>query len=144
MDAKGCFTQDKYLAGRSLREIEKVIGFQEGRLSHGGLVVALTQLPGRGQFRCVGYTNVSMHNFQMPKDLDPSVLEKNAIEAWQLTGRNRLVKVLPTTRHDPGLHPDVQYPHANGIPQWDVSVELPCIVAGNLSDYPEGIYRPQY
>ena len=144
MDAKGCFTQDKYLAGRTLREIEKVIGFQEGRLSHGALVVALSQLPRKGEFRCVGYTNVSMHNFQMPKGLDPDVLERNAMEAWELTGRNRLVKVLPTIQHNLGLDPDVQYPHANGIPQWDVLIKLPCVVGGKLSDYPEGIYRPQY
>lgn len=144
MDAKGCFTQDKYLAGRSLREIEKRIGFREGRLSSGGYIVALTQLPIRGQFRCAGYTNVSLHNFEMPKDLDPKILEKNASEVWELTGPNRLVKVIPTIPHNPGLDPDEQYPHGDGIPQWDVLVKLPCFEAGKLSGYPEGIYRPQY
>lgn len=142
MNAKGCFTQEKFVAGRNLREIETILGFAEHRLRNGGIVVALTQLPCRGQFRCAGYTNVSLHNFEMPTGLDPRVLERNAMEQWQLTGLNRLVKVIPNIGHDPGLNPDDQYPHAKGAPQWEVQVELPCIVAGVLSNYPEGTYRP--
>jgi hypothetical protein len=142
MEAKGCFTQDKFIAGRSLNEIEKNLGFKEGRLSKGGIVVALIQLPRRGQFRVAGYTNVSLHNFEIPSGLDPNVLEKNAIENWELMGPNRLVKVLPTIGHDESLDPDIQYPHARGVPQWDVLVKLPCVVVGTLADYPAGIYRP--
>jgi len=144
MEEKGCFTQDKYIAGRSLKEIESILGFQERRLSKGGFVVALSQLPRKGQFRVAGYTNVSLHNFEMPKNLDPNVLEKNAIGQWELTGSNRLVKVVPAIKHNESLDPDIQYPHARGVPQWDVLVKLPCTVVGTLSVYPEGIYRPQH
>ena len=145
MKAKGCFTQDKFLAGRTLREIEKRLGFQEGRLSKGGIVVALIQLPQKGEFRVAGYTNVSLHNFRMPPGLDPDVLERNAMEQWQLTGRNRLVKVIPRIPHDKGIEADTQYPHADGVPQWEVLVEQPCVEAGQpLSGYPDGIYQPRY
>jgi hypothetical protein len=142
MEASGCFTQEKFIAGRSLKDIEKNIGFEEGRLAKGGIVLALTRLPRKGEFRVAGYTNVSLHNFEFPDGLDPNVLEKNAMEQWQLQGLDRLVKVVPTITHDPRKAPDMQYPHARGIPQWDVLVKLPCIVAGNLSNYPDGIYRP--
>jgi len=141
-DAKGCFTQDKFLAGRSLRDIEKNIGFQEGRLAQGGIVIALLRLPRKGEFHVAGYTNVSLNKFVMPGGLDAAVLERNAMEQWELTGRNRLVKVLPTIRHDPNLLPEIQYPHARGIPQWDVLVNLPCVVVATLAGYPDGIYRP--
>ena len=141
-NAKGCFTQDKFLAGRSLRDIEKNIGFREGRLAQGAIVIALTRLPRKGEFRVAGYTNVSLNKFAMPGGLDPAVLERNAMQQWELTGRNRLVKVLPTIRHDPNMLPEIQYPHARGIPQWDLLVDLPCVVTAALSGYPNAIYRP--
>ena len=144
MNARGCFTLDKFLAGRNLKEIEERIGFRKGRLSKGGIVVALSRLPGKGEFKVAGYTNVSLHNFVMPGGLDPNVLEKRAMEVWELTGGNRLLKVIPAIAHDPKLDPDEQYPHARGIPQWNVTTELPCFVAATLSDYPDGTYRPKY
>ncbi len=140
--AKGCFTLDKFIAGRSLREIERNLGFEEGRLAHGGYVVALSQLPGKGEFEVAGYTNVSLHRFQMPGGVDVDVLKRNAMELWELKGGNRLVKVIPTIRHDPRKDPDEQYPHARGVPQWQVTVELPCFVVTTLSGYPDGIYKP--
>lgn len=143
-NAKGCFTLDKFLSGKSLKDIEMNIGFQEGRLAQGGIVIALIRLPQKGEFRVAGYTNVSLNNFVMPGGLDPAVLERNAMEQWELAGRNRLVKVLPTIRHNASLPPEIQYPHARGIPQWDVLVDLPCVVAATLSGYPDGVYRPQY
>ena len=140
--ARGCFTLDKFIAGRTLKEIEKNLGFEEGRLARGGVVLALSQLPQKGEFEVAGYTNVSLHRFQMPAGLDVDVLKRNAMEMWELTGRNRLVKVVPTILHDPQKDPDEQYPHARGVPQWKVTVELPCFVAATLSGYPDGIYRP--
>jgi hypothetical protein len=145
MQEKGCFTQDKFIAGRSLEEIEKILGFAKGRLSAGGVVVALIQLPQKGQFRVGGYTNVSLDRFKMSPDLDPNVLEKNAMQQWELKGRNRLVKVVPTVPHDPSVPSHIQYPHAYGAPQWEVLVPLPCILAGPpLAGYPKGIYQPAY
>jgi hypothetical protein len=144
LEQKGCFTQDKFIAGRSLREIEKILGFKEGRLSRGGYVYALTRLPAKGEFKVAGYTNVSLHRFQMPSGLDPKVLERNAMEQWKLTGRDRLVKVVPVIEHDKSLGDDEQYPHAYGAPQWVVLKYLPCIVAGNLDSYPDGVYTPKY
>jgi len=143
MKARGCFTQDKFIAGRSLKEIETNIGFREGRLSQGGIVLALTQLPMKVQFHVAGYTNVSLHNFVIGNGLDANVLERNAMAQWELTGPNRLVKVLPAIPYEPGLDPDEQYPRARGIPQWLVLVEMPCIVAGVLSTYPKEFIGPQ-
>lgn len=140
--ARGCFTLDKFIAGRTLREIEKNLGFEEGRLAQGGYVVALIQLPGKRDFDLGGYTSVSMHHFRMPGGLDVDVLKRNVMEIWKLAGENRLVKVIPTIRHDPAKHPDQQYPHARGVPQWDIKTELPCVVVATLTAYPDGVYRP--
>jgi hypothetical protein len=37
----GCFTKEKFIAGRSLGEIERILGFHAGRLAHGIVVAAL-------------------------------------------------------------------------------------------------------
>jgi hypothetical protein len=144
MNARGCFTQDKFIAGKTLRDIEKILGFKEGRLSRGGYVYALTRLPKKGEFRVAGYTNVSLHNFSMPTGLDPHVLERNAMEQWELTGRNRLVKIIPIVPHDKTMTDDEQYPHAWGAPQWVILSELPCTPAGDLGTYPDGVFTPRY
>lgn len=144
MEAKGCFTQDKFIAGRTLTQIEKILGFKERRLARGGYVYALTRLPLKGEFKVAGYTNVSLHRFQMPGGLDQDVLEKNAMEQWELKGRNRLVKVVPLIPHDRTMGDDDQYPHAYGAPQWVVLKELPCTIAGDLGVYPDGVYSPRY
>jgi hypothetical protein len=43
----GCFTHEKFIAGRSLIEIERILGFHSGRLASGIVVVALQELPDR-------------------------------------------------------------------------------------------------
>lgn len=141
MEAKGCFTLDKFIHGRSLSEIERILGFQRGRLSQGGQVLALMRLPSKDEFRLAGYSNVSLNRFVMAGGLDIDVLKRNAIETWELTCPNRLVKVAPTIPHNPKLKPKVQYPDAAGAPQWDVLTSLPCVVLGTLSGYPDGVYR---
>jgi hypothetical protein len=137
----GCFTQEKFIAGRKLREIEKAIGFHEGRLSKGGIVFAFLGLPEVDQFDVAGYSMVATHRFVLSPGLDAKVLKANARKGWSLAGPDRLVKVCPTVGHDSGMNPDVQYPHAHGIPQWVLKVTLPAKVTALLSDYPEGVYR---
>ena len=41
----GYFTQDKFLAGRTLSEIERALGYQKGRLAHGAFFAVLMELP---------------------------------------------------------------------------------------------------
>ena len=144
MQAKGCFTQDKFIAGKSLREIEKNLGFKQGRLAQGGYVYTLTRLPEKNEFRVAGYTNVSLHNFTMPGNLNEDVLKRNVMEVWEVKGRNRLVKVVPIIPHDSKMPNDEQYPHARGVPQWVITKELPCTLAGELGAYPDGVYTPKY
>jgi hypothetical protein len=40
LPVSGCFTKEKFIAGRTLAEIEQILGFHAGRLSTGMAVVA--------------------------------------------------------------------------------------------------------
>jgi hypothetical protein len=140
ISVSGCVTQEKFIAGRTLREIEKIIGYHQGRLSHGGVIAVLVQLPEIQQFDIAGYSNVAKHNQTSPTGLDIEKLKAQAKATWSLAGPIRLIKILPTTRHDGNLNPDFQYPNGLGAPQWEVKVSLWAKVSALLNDYPNGRY----
>ena len=54
------FTSEKWFRGRSLSEIEVLVGYRAGRLSTlGASVYGFTQVPDYWEFELAGYTNVS-------------------------------------------------------------------------------------
>lgn len=46
IEVRGCITQERYIKGRSLAELERLLGFQKGRLDNGIVVATLIQLRG--------------------------------------------------------------------------------------------------
>ena len=136
----GCVTQEKFIAGRTLSEIEKIIGFHPGRLSRGVTVAVLIELPQLDQFDLAAYSNVATHRLTPPVGLDIAKLKVNARATWSLLGPGRLVKVLPEIRHDASVDPDMQYPPGHGAPQWRIKTPLKARVSGILSDYPNARY----
>lgn len=144
IDVSGFVTQDKFIAGRTLAEMERILGFHEGRLVKGVVVVALLELPSAREFDLAGYSQVAAHRFEAPPGLDLGVLRGLVIGRWSTTGPNRLVKVLPTIRHDDALEPDEQYPPGQGAPQWSVHRGTPkrARVVAQVSAYPHGRYMP--
>ena len=136
----GCFTKEKFIAGRTLVEIERILGFRAGRLAHGMVVVALMELPAMDQFELAAYSNVATHRFKTPTDLNIEKIKAEAKASWATSGFERVVKVLPGTAHDPAMNPDVQYPPGQGAPQWISKVKLAAKVVGAVSGYPEARY----
>jgi hypothetical protein len=112
----GVPTKEKFIAGRTLTEIEKILGFHSGRLSGGITVVVLNELPSIQQFDVASYSNIATHRHQVPVGLDIDKIKAEAMKTWATTGFERLVKVLPAVRHDPALKPDIQYPPGHGAP----------------------------
>ena len=133
IEVRGCITQERYIKGRSLPELEQLLGFAKGRLDNGIVVAALIQLPNINQFELLGYTQIAEHNF---KDIDPKKLDVNKLkemvmkEVFTLVGNKRLVKVISNTPHNAKIDNDTQYPPGQGIPQWKLSTALPARVSG--------------
>jgi hypothetical protein len=137
---RGCFTQEKFIAGRRLDEIERLLGFHAGRFRTGVAVIALLTLPRKEQFDLGAYTMVPTHRGLKPAGLDIDKLKSNAIATWSVSGFERLVRVQPNTPHDPNLSPEVQYPAGRGVPQWILNTLLQGKVVGIVTDYPGGVY----
>jgi hypothetical protein len=138
---KGFFTKEKFVAGRTLRELEKALGYNPGRFSKGIIVLNLLQMPSKQDFSLAGYSNVAGHRWKEPTDLDVEKLKANAMQEWKLSGQDRLVKIWPNIPHDPSFDPDFQYPPGGGVPQWKSKVSLPAKVSGIVTQYPNGYYR---
>lgn len=138
---KGCITQERYIKGKKLPELERLLGFQKGRLNQGATIVALIQLPDINQFELLGYSQVAGHRFngESLKGLDVIKLKENVLkDGFTLAGTKRLVKIIPNTPHNDFLDNDDQYPPGSGIPQWRLTGKVSARVIATLK--PEEIY----
>lgn len=145
----GCITQDKFLRGRTLRQMEQNLGFHAGRLRDGAYVVALRELPRAQDFAFAGYSQVATHRTTPGIRLNEQVAKANVMAGWSLVGPGRLVKVLAAIRHNPDMELDAQYPPGHGVPQWDVlgphrgGRALSGRVVAVVRGYPHAVYQPQ-
>ena len=124
------------------KQIECILGFQSGRLARGVAVAAFLALPKIGEFELGAYSNVALHRHRQPAGLDPEKLKAEARASWMLAGFERLVKVLPVSRHDAALDPDAQYPPGSGAPQWIATAPIPAKVVAVVFGYPSERYIP--
>jgi hypothetical protein len=120
LSVQGYITQDKFLVGRRLSELELYLGFHCGRLALGATFVKLDRLPKEGEFELAAYSMTAAHKHSTPAGLDISKLKALAMSRWSLTGPDRLIKVFPLVRHDPSMDSDEQYPPGSGVPQWKI------------------------
>jgi hypothetical protein len=132
---KGCITQERYIKGKKLAELERILGFQKGRLDQGVTIVVLIQLPDINQFELSGYSQVAGHKFndESVKGLDVTKLKQNVLkDNFTLAGPKRLVKVIPDTPHNDILDNDTQYPPGLGVPQWKLTGKVSARVVAKL------------
>lgn len=140
---RGYITQDKFLLGQSLAELEKRLGFHPGRLAWGASVVRLERLPLPNEFQLAAYSMTAEHRHQGPTGLDIRKLKELARAVWSLQGGDRLIKILPVTPHNPHMGPDEQYPPGSGVPQWKiVGAGVPGAVVARI--LPGMRYLPRY
>lgn len=133
----GFVTQLKFLNGRTLLQIEGLLGFHGGRLAAGATIFALARLPNIEEFETQGYSQVAGHRHRPPAGLDPLALRKMAMRAWTLTGGDSLVKLTPQTQHNEAIANDAQYPPGRGVPQWKLTRLIPARVVAVLQQYNE-------
>jgi hypothetical protein len=137
----GYITQENFILGRTLGELERVLGFQFGRLRAGAAIARLSRIPAPEEFELAAYSNVAEHRFERPADLNLSKLKALVIDNWKSETRT-LVKVLPNTPHHPEMNSDQQYPPGLGAPQWKLTSRIPAVVVAILGNYPSQRYVP--
>lgn|GEM_PF-930276 len=120
---------------------EANIGYHHGRLSQGFKLLVLKVLPRPENFEFHGTTLRSGGRAGLPQSTEKADkaresvhdsilaergpdgyrdLQTRALSLATVTGPNRLVKVLPTARHDDDMEPSRQYPAGGGFLQWNL------------------------
>lgn len=138
---RGFVTKQKYLAGRSLLELESLLGFHAGRLANGATFAALDRSPQAQEFETRGYSQVADHRHATPAGLDMATIKRLAMAAWAPSGPDCLIKVMAVTAHDAGMKDDDQYPPGKGVPQWKLVAPIPATVIAVLGGHGD-VFRP--
>ena len=133
IEISGFVTKDKFVRGRSLGELERVLGYGTGRLSKGVIVAKPLALPGVGDFETRGYSQVAGHRYRPVAGVEYDVVRRIARDSWTLSGLDSLVKFIPMGAGD-------EYPPGEGVPQWLFTRKVPGTVVAIIVDYPEGHY----
>jgi hypothetical protein len=149
----GNFTKALYLRSQSAEELEARIGYGSGRLAQGWWLLFALERPAADNFEFGGYTHFSGSRIGPPalanarptveSDLEkvlggPAALQKRraaAVEELQLSGPDRLAKVLPVARGN-------EYPVGTGIFQCNIPRPIRCRVAAFVP--PGGRYLGMY
>lgn len=141
LETRGYITKLKFIAGRDLQYLERILGFHTGRFSSGVWIMKLDRLPTLAEFEAKGYSMIAEHRFVNPGNLNMSRVKQNAMESWALSGPESLVKIRPEMGHDAAMEPDTQYPPGLGAPQWRLIAPVPVTVIAHVTSYPTGVFR---
>lgn len=142
VEMTGYITKEESILNKSLPEIERSLGYQQGRLSEGAIVSVAERLPQKGEFEMKGYSTVPGHKHIPLVEREPGVYDKDRLlsmaQNGMASGSGRLVKVTPIKPHDPNVDFDLQYPPGAGVPQWKLTANIPFKVESILE--PNGKY----
>ena len=137
----GNVTTLNWIGARSPADIERSLGYAPGRLRDGYVIALLVDSLSVSDFEFDGTTLRSGGRLGKPLSsekadmLRPRVhdtllsergksgyedLQKAALKNAKVAGEERIAKVVPMTRHDPKLAPNVQYPMGAGGLQWKI------------------------
>lgn len=148
----GFCTHAFLLRGKSLNDLEDLLGYRRGRLAGGATVLFLEKLPTPDDIQLAGYTYFSDGAVQghklSPVDRDPYRMESllRSELGWSdaqlrahkqkmigtkivIAGHERLAKLAPATGHSPGE----EYPPGKGIFQVKVVRLLPFRVKDTIA-----------
>lgn len=127
----GFFTEARYLRGQSAAELERRLGYHDGRLTKGWWLLFLEEPLGAADFAFRGYTHfsggVEQGHLDRPPDARtaeqrladggfdlPRMKTRLVDEVFRLDGWRRLAKALPVIG-------DGTYPAGSGVPQWELT-----------------------
>lgn len=152
----GFFTTQLWVQGKTLREIERLMGFDNGRLSQGAWFATVAfRLPKPEEFEFAGYSHVAGHrttkvygNLNSPQtqnEKDYYAKQKETIirTKWSMQGSSRLIKVVPMIGHSIFMGDDFQYPPGAGIPQWKLVKKLYWKGISFVKEYSEERFIPE-
>lgn len=143
VERKGDITALNFIGAGAPEHLERVLGFEPGRLANGYAVLGLRDHVAVDEFQLGGMTHFSGGRYGLPladpaadaarpsvdaavtRDYDEGgrkLREMAAAKINRLSGTERTVKIVPVIGHSEDLAPSQQYPQGSGAPQWKLVV----------------------
>ncbi|MBR1232076.1 hypothetical protein [Bradyrhizobium sp. AUGA SZCCT0182] len=148
----GFFTKAGFLRQQPAPELERRLGYAQGRLVNGWWLLFLEQMPTPNDFEFMGYSYMSGGMAQGHVRPGPTAEQhlkagkfdvfgmkrRTILQTFRLSGPDRLAKVVPVADQS-GAMP---YPSGTGVPQWKLIQPLKFRVVGEIG--PGRIYSGDY
>jgi hypothetical protein len=149
---KGFFTKARFLRQQPASELERRLGYAQGRLAKGWWLLFLEQMPTPNDFEFMGYSYMSGGVSQGHLRPGPTAEQelkagkydvfglkrRTILQTFRLSGPDRLAKVVPVD----GESGPMPYPPGSGFPQWKLIQPLPFRVWGSIG--PGQVYSGDY
>jgi hypothetical protein len=150
---KGFITRERWLIGRTSRQMARLLGFSLDRMALGARVYALKRLPRNDEFQFAGYTHWPNGEPKGGREVlppnwiaidakwmrGPDERRKDLVRStWTQTGPDRLVKVVPNIAHKEG---ETKYPPGDGVEQWRLDRRIEMNLVADLGT--DEVYRPR-
>ena len=148
----GFFTKAWFMRQQPPAELERRLGFAQGRLARGWWLLFLEQMPTPNDFEFMGYTHMSGGVVQghlrpgptAEQELKSSKFDvfgmkrRTILQTFRLSGPDRLAKLLPVGDASGAI----PYPPGSGFPQWKLIQPLKFRVWGLVG--PGQMYSGDY
>ena len=102
---KGYFTLEKDLLNKTLYEMERLLGYQKGRLKQGADILILKAPKRTSDFAIMGTTLFPGHRLEKTSLNRAMNGEESKLKSLELFKRERLIKVVPLTIHVAAMKP---------------------------------------
>jgi hypothetical protein len=148
----GFFTKARFLRQQPASELERRLGYAQGRLAKGWWLLFLEQMPTPNDFEFMGYSYMSGGASQGHLRPGPTAEQelkagkydvfglkrRTILQTFRLAGPDRLAKVVPID----GAGGSMPYPPGSGFPQWRLTQPLSFRVWGSVG--PGQVYSGDY
>jgi len=148
----GFFTKARFLRQQSAPELERRLGYAQGRLGAGWWLLFLQQMPTPNDFEFMGYSHMSGGVAQGQLRRGPTAEQqlktgkfdvfgmkrRTILQTFRLSGPDRLAKVVPIADQSGSM----PYPPGTGFPQWKLIQPLTFKVVTRID--PGHVYSGDY
>ena len=141
----GYVVPKEFIAGKSLTEIERLVGFKSGRLKNGAAFAQLRSLPPRTDLDYYGSSQTPDHKWEKDRQkiinrgvavVGHADLSDAAYHYLQPT--TKLIKIIALSDPDPLSTLNQNWPRGSGVMQFKLKSPKGAVIVDVISNYPQG------
>jgi hypothetical protein len=155
LSLSGLVTLQRFVQGRSLSDIERMLGYTRGYFSEGAIAAVATTLPEIDGFFPIGIASsadgkggsseaINKASKDSEYEVRLKLMKESARNTWSLQGISRLVSFMPKSQMNTHLNSGQFTQGGRMIPQWHILRDkaIPFRVTAVVEGYPNALFEP--